>query len=69
MLNTSILPAPQGEETKVGVFLLKDSWNVRYQLSGGGTTCALKDVAILREPLLDVKDLTDREQVVLELSR
>ena len=69
MPNTFIPPAQQGKQTKEGAFLLGDSWNMRHPLTGGGMTCAFNDVVILRDLLLDVKDLADWEQVSPVLNR
>ena len=69
MPNTFIPPAQQGKQTREGAFLLGDSWNMRHPLTGGGMTCAFNDVVILRDLLLDVKDLADWEQVAPVLNR
>ncbi|KAI1789083.1 SE-domain-containing protein [Ganoderma leucocontextum] len=69
MPNTFIPPAQQGKQTREGAFLLGDSWNMRHPLTGGGMTCAFNDVVILRDLLLDVKNLADWEEVSPVLNR
>ncbi|KAI0710926.1 squalene monooxygenase [Earliella scabrosa] len=60
----SLLPASeQGKQTKEGVLLLGDSWNMRHPLTGGGMTVAFNDVVLLRDMLLDVKDLADWSEI------
>ncbi|KAI0755692.1 squalene monooxygenase [Fomes fomentarius] len=60
----SLLPASeQGKHSKEGVILLGDSWNMRHPLTGGGMTVAFNDVVILRDLLLDVKDLADWSEI------
>ncbi|KAI0739395.1 squalene monooxygenase [Daedaleopsis nitida] len=60
----SFLPASeQGAETKEGVILLGDSWNMRHPLTGGGMTVAFNDVVLLRDMLLDVNHLADWSEV------
>ncbi|RPD70011.1 squalene monooxygenase [Lentinus tigrinus ALCF2SS1-7] len=66
----SLLPASeQGKQTKEGVLLLGDSWNMRHPLTGGGMTVAFNDVVLLRDMLLDVKNLADWSEVKPVLHR
>ncbi|CDO73864.1 hypothetical protein BN946_scf185016.g21 [Trametes cinnabarina] len=63
MPNSFLPPSEQGKHTKEGVILLGDSWNMRHPLTGGGMTVAFNDVVLLRDMLLDVKDLADWKEV------
>ncbi|KAI0327464.1 squalene monooxygenase [Cubamyces sp. BRFM 1775] len=63
MPNSFLPPSEQGKRTKEGVLLLGDSWNMRHPLTGGGMTVAFNDVVLLRDMLLDVKDLADWTQI------
>ena len=66
----SFLPAvQQGTQTKEGVLLLGDSWNMRHPLTGGGMTVAFNDVVLLRDLLLDVAHLADWREVSEALRR
>ncbi|KAL1943664.1 hypothetical protein VTO73DRAFT_4109 [Trametes versicolor] len=63
MPNSFLPPSEQGKVTKEGVILLGDSWNMRHPLTGGGMMVAFNDVALLRDMLLDVKDLADWKEI------
>ncbi|KAI3645156.1 hypothetical protein MP228_011320 [Amoeboaphelidium protococcarum] len=56
VMPNSFLPAkPQGRD---GLLLLGDAWNMRHPLTGGGMTVALNDVVLLKELLVDVKNVS-----------
>ncbi|RPD58171.1 SE-domain-containing protein [Lentinus tigrinus ALCF2SS1-6] len=60
----SLLPSSeQGKQTKEGVLLLGDSWNIRHPLTGGDMTVAFNHVVLLRDMLLDVKNLADWSEI------
>ncbi|KLO20761.1 SE-domain-containing protein [Schizopora paradoxa] len=64
MPNSFLPPVEQGgEQTKEGVILIGDSWNMRHPLTGGGMTVALNDVVILSDLLRSVRHLDDWEEV------
>ena len=66
----SFLPAvQQGKQTKEGVILVGDSWNMRHPLTGGGMTVAFNDIVILRDLLIDVKQYADWTEVSSVLHR
>lgn len=69
MPNSFLPPSEQGKHTKEGVLLLGDSWNMRHPLTGGGMTVAFNDVVLLRDMLLDVKNLADWSEVKPVLHR
>ncbi|KIJ27842.1 hypothetical protein M422DRAFT_37583, partial [Sphaerobolus stellatus SS14] len=61
----SFLPAVQQgrNNTKEGVILLGDAWNMRHPLTGGGMTVALHDVITLSHLLLSCKNFHDQEEL------
>jgi squalene monooxygenase len=64
MPNSFLPPAEQGgNQSKEGVILLGDSWNMRHPLTGGGMTVALNDVVILSQLLCQVEHLDDWDEV------
>lgn len=64
MPNSFLPPVEQGgEQSKEGVILVGDSWNMRHPLTGGGMTVALNDVVILSDLLRSVRHLDDWEEV------
>ena len=66
----SFLPAvQQGKQTKEGVILVGDSWNMRHPLTGGGMTVALTDAALLARLLEGVPDLARWDDVARALHR
>ena len=66
----SFLPAvQQGRQTKEGVILVGDSWNMRHPLTGGGMTVAFNDIVILRDLLIDVKEYADWTEISSVLHR
>ncbi|KAH9933976.1 squalene monooxygenase [Epithele typhae] len=69
MPNSFLPAAEQGKQTREGVILLGDSWNMRHPLTGGGMTVAFNDVVILRDLLLDAKHLADWPEMSKLLNR
>ncbi|GLB41490.1 putative squalene epoxidase [Lyophyllum shimeji] len=69
MPNSFLPPVEQGVNTKPGVILLGDAWNMRHPLTGGGMTVALHDVVMLRSMLGAVQDLSDWAEVRNVLKR
>ncbi|TDL26529.1 SE-domain-containing protein [Rickenella mellea] len=61
----SFLPSAEqgGHQTKEGVILVGDAWNMRHPLTGGGMTVALSDVVKLSNLLCSVKDFGDWDEV------
>jgi squalene monooxygenase len=51
-----------------GAILLGDSFNMRHPLTGGGMTVALSDVALIRNFLRQVPDLSDEDALRIHLS-
>jgi squalene monooxygenase len=66
MPNSFLPPSPQ--DTKEGVILLGDSWNMRHPLTGGGMTVAFNDVVTLVQLLEGVEDLSNWEEIKEVLS-
>ncbi|KAF8959626.1 squalene epoxidase [Flammula alnicola] len=70
MPNSFLPPIEQGtDNSKEGVILIGDSWNMRHPLTGGGMTVAFNDVVVLRDLLGSVDDLKDWKQVKKALHR
>jgi squalene monooxygenase len=64
MPNSFLPPVQQAnKDSKEGVILVGDSWNMRHPLTGGGMSAALNDVVILRDLLSTVHDFDDWENV------
>jgi len=64
MPNSFLPPVEQGgEQSREGVILIGDAWNMRHPLTGGGMTVALNDVVILSDLLRSVRHLDDWEEV------
>lgn len=64
MPNSFLPPVKQGtSQTKEGVLLLGDAWNMRHPLTGGGMTVALNDVVMVRDMISEVHDLSDWREV------
>ncbi|KAI5120444.1 hypothetical protein M0805_009906 [Coniferiporia weirii] len=62
MPNSFLPPVEQGgEQSKEGVVLVGDSWNMRHPLTGGGMTVAFNDVVILTDLLRSVQNFDDWE--------
>ncbi|EJC99983.1 squalene epoxidase [Fomitiporia mediterranea MF3/22] len=60
MPNSFLPPVEQGgEQSKEGVILVGDSWNMRHPLTGGGMTVAFNDVVILTDLLRSVSHFDD----------
>ncbi|KAH8104294.1 squalene epoxidase [Phellopilus nigrolimitatus] len=64
MPNSFLPPVEQGgEQSKEGVILVGDSWNMRHPLTGGGMTVAFNDVVILTDLLRSIQHFDDWECV------
>ncbi|KAJ8497097.1 hypothetical protein ONZ45_g12201 [Pleurotus djamor] len=60
MPNSFLPPIKQGSsESKAGVILVGDAWNMRHPLTGGGMTVALHDVVLLRNMLSKIDNFGD----------
>ncbi|KAH7884061.1 squalene epoxidase-domain-containing protein [Phlebopus sp. FC_14] len=70
MPNSFLPSVPQGgTNTKEGVILLGDAWNMRHPLTGGGMTVALNDVILLSQLLAKGDSLSNWDQTSDILSR
>jgi squalene monooxygenase len=67
----SFLPSAEqgGHQTKEGVILIGDAWNMRHPLTGGGMTVAFNDVVILSELLSQLQRLSDWDELSTLLHR
>ncbi|KAJ4485590.1 squalene epoxidase [Lentinula aciculospora] len=65
----SVMQGGNEFETKQGVFLVGDAWNMRHPLTGGGMTVAFNDVVILRNLLAQVEDLSRWDEITEGLRR
>lgn len=70
MPNSWLPPAEQGgRQSKEGVVLVGDAWNMRHPLTGGGMMCAFNDVVILQQLFADINDFADWHTVAAALHR
>ncbi|KAI0773192.1 squalene monooxygenase [Trametes elegans] len=69
MPNTFLPPSEQGKRTKEGAILIGDSWNMRHPLTGGGMTVAFNDVILIRDILIETKELADWNEISAQLHK